>query len=311
MSLKSSTDLPKGIVSLLETPFDEKGNIDYDSLQRLIEDTIRGGVNGLTAPLVASEVHALTNAEREELVAFCAKAIGHRVPFVVGASSGNPEESRAFAKLAEKIEAAAYLVAIPSPLYDRPGEILGFFQSIVEASSAPLILQDLQWNGPGLEITYIRRLRDNLPTLAGMKIETVPAGAKYTMVREAMGSDFYISGGWAVPQLIEALDRGVDAMVPESAMVRVYAAIYSAYARGNRDKAVRIFRELIPVLVFSNQELFHSVAFFKRMLVRKGILQHATMRDPGYCWDRYNLRIADELIEYYLSLESRHPPQPL
>lgn len=42
----------------------------------------------------------------------------------------------------------------------------------------------------------MRRLRDELPTLAGLKIETVPAGAKYTRVRETFGPDFYISGGW-------------------------------------------------------------------------------------------------------------------
>jgi len=39
--------------------------------------------------------------------------------------------------------------------------------------------------------------------------------------------------------------------------------------------------------------------------VRKGLLRTADMRPPGYQWDRYRLRIADELIDYYLDLESR------
>ncbi len=239
----------------------------------MIEFSIGEGVNGLTAPLVASEVQALSRDEREQIVTLAAKTIAGRVPFIVGASAEDPEVCRFFARLTEKVGATAYLVAVPNALYGQTDQLLAYFRSIVEASSAPIVIQDLQWNGPGMDLDTMRRLRDALPTLVGLKIETVPAGAKYTVVREAFGPDFYISGGWAVPQLIEALDRGVDAMIPECALTRVYAAIYRAYSAGNRAEAIRVFRELIPVLVFSNQELYHSVAFFKRMLVRKGLLK--------------------------------------
>lgn len=299
--------LPKGIVPLLETPFLDGGGIDYDSLLRLTEATIAGGANGLTAPLVASEVHSLSNLEREELVTQVARAIDGRVPFIVGASSADPETSRHFAKLAQVVGATAYLVAVPNSLYGQPAALLNFFRSIVAASDAPLIIQDLQWNGPGLEMDEIRQLQDELSTLVGLKIETVPAGPKYTMVREVVGDKFYVSGGWAATQLIEALDRGVDAMIPESALVRLFTATYRAYASSDRQEAIRIFRELIPVLAFSNQEIFHSIAFFKRMLVRKGVLKSGDMRPPGYRWDRFSLRIADDLIDYYLALEARYP----
>jgi 4-hydroxy-tetrahydrodipicolinate synthase len=297
--------LPRGIVPLLETPFLENGSIDYDSLNQLVEHSIRGGAHGLTAPLVASEVQALSILEREELVKAITGAIGGRLPFILGASADDAEICRSFAKLAEKVNAAAYLVAVPNALYGRTEELLSFFRSIVAVSSAPLIIQDLQWNGPGLDLDSMRRLRDELPTLAGLKIETVPAGAKYTQVRETFGPELYISGGWAVPQLIEALDRGVDAMIPECALIRVYAAIYRAYACGDRTEAIRIFRALLPVLVFSNQELYHSIAFFKRMLARRNLIKNASLRSPGYSWDRYSLRVADELTDYYLALEGR------
>lgn len=301
----SAPTLPRGIVPLLETPFLENGSIDYEGLNRLVEHSITGGANGLTAPLVASEVQALSLLEREELVKAVTGAIGGRVPFILGASADDAETCRSFARLAEKVNAAAYLVAVPNTLYGRKEELLSFFRSIVAASSAPLIIQDLQWNGPGLDLDSMRCLRDELPALAGFKIETVPAGAKYTRVRETFGADLYISGGWAVPQLIEALDRGVDAMIPECALIRVYSAIYCSYSSGHRDEAIRIFRELVPVLVFSNQELYHSIAFFKRMLARRKLIRKASLRPPGYSWDDYSMRVADELIEYYLALESR------
>ena len=295
--------LPRGIISVLQTPFAANGAVDDASLVKLIEAAIHSGVNGFLAPVVASEVDLLSREEREAIIRLVAATVGGRVPFIVGASSRDIDECRHYAELAGLANAAAYLVAVPPALYSRPDEVPGFFRAISASTDLPLIIQDLEWNGPGLSISTLNRLKELAPTLAGVKIETVPAGPKYTAVRRAFGSGFFIAGGWAVPQMIEALDRGVDALIPESSMVGVYAAIFRAHASGDRAEAVRIFRQLVPVLTFTNQEIGLSVAFFKRLLERKGIFQSAAMRQPWSGWDEYNLRIADELIDHYLVLE--------
>ena len=122
----------------------ENGSIDYDSLNQLVEHSITGGANGLTAPLVASEVQALSLLEREELVKAVTGAIGGRLPFILGASADDAEICRSFAKLAERVNATAYLVAVPNALYGRTEELLSFFRSIAAASGAPLIIQAVQ-----------------------------------------------------------------------------------------------------------------------------------------------------------------------
>ncbi len=300
-----SGPLPKGIVPVLQTPFDREGRIDFESLKRLVTDALRAGASGLLAPAVASEVGYLSADEREQLIRFTAAATKRRIPFVVGASSDAAAECAGFARLAEDVEATAYLLTVPEALYNTPEAVPGFFKAVASQSHLPLIIQDLQWHGPGLSLADLRILRQAIPTLAGLKIETVPSGPKYSQVRTEFGDEFYICGGWAVLQMIEALDRGVDAMVPEASMVCVYAAIYRAYASGRRERAVEIFHELLPVIAFTNQEIRLSIAFFKRLLVRKGIFRTDAMRWPGFQWDAYNRRIADELIDYYLALEER------
>jgi dihydrodipicolinate synthase/N-acetylneuraminate lyase len=72
---------------------------------------------------------------------------------------------------------------------------------------------------------------------------------------------------------------------------------------GDRPGAQRLFRRLLPVLAFTNQDVATSVAFFKRLLVRKGIFATGAMRMPGFSWDPHNRRIADELVDHYLRLE--------
>ncbi|QDU82879.1 L-2-keto-3-deoxyarabonate dehydratase [Polystyrenella longa] len=296
--------LNPGIISVLQTPFDAEGHFDSASMGRLVEDAIQSGVNGFLVPAVASEVAFLTEAERFEIVRLVANVNAKRVPIILGASAYEASECQKFASLTEEIEAAAWLVAVPGELYEQPDRIVPFFQEVSSATETPLIIQDLQWNGSGLNIAQMEELQQALPTLDGIKIETVPAGPKYTAVRERFGDDFFIAGGWAVPQWIEALDRGVDAMIPETAMIPVYAAILNDYQTGNRARALDRFRRLLPVLTFTNQEIGLSIAFFKRLLVRRGIFKHDTMRLPGFTWDRYNDRIANELIELYFELEN-------
>jgi dihydrodipicolinate synthase/N-acetylneuraminate lyase len=303
--LQRTHRLKRGILSVLQTPFGPAGEVDLNSLANLVEDAIQSGVDGLLTPAVASEVDYLSPDEREEIVRAVAEIVDQRVPLMVGASSSEIQRCQQFAALAEEVGAAAYLVAVPAAFYGQTDQVVPFFRQVASTSAVPLLIQDLQWNGPGLEIETIAQLRDALSTLVGLKIETVPAGPKYTAVRQKFGDEFFIAGGWAVPQWIEALDRGIDAMIPESAMVRVYAAILAQYRCGQRGAALDLFRQLLPVLSFSNQEIALSVAFFKRLLVRRGVLKSERMRIPGWIWDDYHSRIADELIELYFKLESK------
>lgn len=293
----------KGIVPVLQTPFHTDGKIDFESLGFLVEDAVAGGASGFLAPAVASEVEFLTLDERRQLVHFIAEMVRGRVPFIAGASAEKPEECHEFACHAVEMGADGFLVAIPQTLYGTPEAIPHFLETAVGDIDLPLIVQDLQWDGPGLSISAIKDLKQRLPTLVGLKIETVPAGTKYTDVRREIGEDFYIAGGWAVPQMIEALDRGVDAMMPQASMVRLDAAVFRLHIAGRRSEALDLFWKLLPILAFANQEITTSIAFFKALLVRRGVFCTETMRRPGFRWDRWNRRVASELMDLYLALE--------
>lgn len=300
-----SDRLPKGIVPVLQTPFDEARAIDECSVGRLINEAIGHGVGGFLAPAVASEVNLLSRGERERLLEVIIDAVGGRVPVIAGASSNDVAECVHFGRFAERLGAAAYLIAVPTHMYGQGPQVLAYFESIATRVDLPLMVQDFDAVGPGLNIATIVELCERISTIRGIKVETLPAGPKYTEIRQALGPDFTVAGGWAVSQMIEALDRGVDAIMPESSMLPVYLAIYRLYQSGNREASVTLFRQLLPVLAFTNQEIRTSIAFFKQLLVHKGIFRTAILRGAPVTWDVYSQRIADELVENYLLLERR------
>ncbi|MDZ7721786.1 MAG: dihydrodipicolinate synthase family protein [candidate division KSB1 bacterium] len=104
-----------------------------------------------------------------------------------------------------------------------------------------------------------------------------------------------LSGGWAGTQMIEALDRGVDAFMP-TILHDVYGMIYHLHNIGKREKAKILFHKLLPIISFSHQHLDISIHFNKRLVHRQGIFNTAKVREPILSFHTYHENIADELI---------------
>ncbi|KAA8998472.1 dihydrodipicolinate synthase family protein [Affinibrenneria salicis] len=71
-----------GIWPVMLTPFDERREIDYPSLARLVEWYLASGVHGLFAACQSSEMFFLSDRETVELVRFIVRQVNGRVPVV-------------------------------------------------------------------------------------------------------------------------------------------------------------------------------------------------------------------------------------
>lgn len=225
----------------------------------------------------------------------------HHSPWVIGGSTAQDGKERiAAAEALLELGCDGILAWIPYTTDDQ------YEQEVRELASLKppfLMLQDWDPSGPGLPIELIRRLFEEVEEFKALKIETMLAGPKYTAVLKATGGRLHVSGGWAVTQMIEALDRGVHAFMP-TGMHEIYCEIFRRYAIGNREGATDLFRKILPVLAFSNQHLDISILFFKRLLWREGTYATPRCRKLQYQWDEYQERIADELIELAIGVSS-------
>ncbi len=290
----------RGIVTVLNTPFTETGEeIDYRALVRHIDYALAAGVSGFLAPAMAGEATCLTSAERLELTRVMVEAVQGRAMVIGCATSDAPGESVILAERLTQLGCDGVLIAIPfsdeKQLFVRMGEI---------ARTTPgfIMLQDWDPVGHGIPVPVIKRLFDAMPLFKCVKIEVAEAGPKYSEVLAATGGLLHVSGGWAVTQMMEGLDRGVHAFMP-TAMHHTYVAICRQYSAGNREDARKLFYRLLPVLTFANQSLDTSIHFFKRLLYRQGIYTNPAVRAPERPLDNYQSAIADELVMYAVELE--------
>jgi 4-hydroxy-tetrahydrodipicolinate synthase len=263
------------------------------------EDAIQGGVAGFLVPAMASEVYRLTETERIRMVETVLVSANGRVPVIAGAGEPDPVKSKKL--LNRYIRAGCRNVLFQIPYLNRQ-QFQDHFMELSECSPEMIMLQDWDSSGYGLPDDLICELFETVEAFRCLKIETVPAGVKYSRILELTGGRLNVSGGWAVSQMIEGLRRGVHAFMP-TGMHRIYTHIYRLFTSGKEEEAEKFFHSVLPILAFSNQHLDLSIRFFKRLLFRQGIYPTPDVREPLLPFDRIHLEIADKHIDMIIRLE--------
>src|SRR5438874_2633592 len=97
-----------GVFSVLPTPFEPTGEVDFDSLRRVVDLFIRAGVNGLTG-----EVPRLSEPGRGHVLRTVLEHANGRVPVVAGATSEGLRTCVAYTRHARDAGAAAVMISPP------------------------------------------------------------------------------------------------------------------------------------------------------------------------------------------------------
>ncbi len=289
-----------GVVISLNTPFTAEDRIDFAAIERAVEWHLAAGAVGFLAPAQAGEVLELSPTERLDLLCCLRDATRGRAWLIGGATANDESEGREAAAAALRLGCDYVLSEIPAGRSRE--EVIAFCQRLAGLGMERLMLQDLDFRGGGTAIELIVELFERIEPFGWLKVETTPAGPKYSAVREATGGRLHVSGGWASMQLIEALDRGVRTFMVTELTGR-FAQTLAQYAAGDRAAARATFEQMLPVLAFTRQHLDVSIHFHKQLMYRRGIFATPRVRKRTLPWDAAWQRCADELIERVLAEE--------
>jgi len=288
-----------GIVTVLNTPFKTDDRIDFEALKNNVLEAMNAGVSGFLVPAMASEVYKLSEDERVKMVETVLETVNGKVPVIAGAGETDLEKSRQIISRYLGIGCKNILFQIP---FENENQFRSHFMELAALGPEMIMLQDWDAMGYGLPDELICELFESVEVFRCLKIETVPAGVKYSRILELTGARLNVSGGWAVTQMIEGLKRGVHAFMP-TGMHWIYPEIYRLWTSGQMQEANLLFQQILPVLAFSNQHVDISIHFFKRLLYRQGIYSTANVRQPILPFDEVHEEIADQLIDTVMSLE--------
>lgn len=289
-----------GIVTVLNTPFDADNKVELASVRRNVAEALAAGVAGFLVPAMASEVYHLTSAERLDLVACVLDAVHGKRPVFAGAGAADMPTAKGYIREYLQLGCRNVLIQLP---YKNNEQFKNDFFELAALGPEVIMLQDWDAVGDGLPDDLILELWEQVPAFRCLKIETNPAGPKYTRMLNATNGQLHVSGGWAVTEMPDGLKRGVHAFMP-TAMHQIYTRIYSLYKSGRMAEAVLLFEKIRPVLAFSNRDLHTSIYFFKRLLWKKGHFSTPAVRVNPPPAEAGFISTADRLIQQIIALEA-------
>jgi 4-hydroxy-tetrahydrodipicolinate synthase len=139
------------LLTAMVTPFDARGEVDYQQARRLALSLLDSGSDGVVLSGTTGESPTLSKEEKLRLFAETKSALGNRGIVVAGTGSYNTKESQELTKEAEKTGVDACLLVVP--YYNRPTQqgLWEHFKAIARSTTLPCIL----YNVPSRTVTNL------------------------------------------------------------------------------------------------------------------------------------------------------------
>lgn len=289
------------VFSVLPTPFDGAGDIDPDSLKRVIDLFIADGVTGVTALGVTSEVARLTESERDRVLDAVVAHTGGRVPVVAGATAEGLRTCIAFTRRARAAGAAAVMISPPRMAKINSDAVARHFAEVAAAVDIPIIVQDYPpISGYAMEASLLARIARDVPSARTIKLEDPPTPLKTSRILElTTGLDVKIYGGLGGVFLLEELMAGAAGAMTGFAFPAILVQVVTLFRAGRLDEAADVFYRKVPLMRFEFQEGI-GMAIRKEVLKRRGAIANAEIRPPGGTLDSTTLAALDRVMTWTL-----------
>ncbi len=200
MSLRTTL---QGTGVALITPFSSDLKVDFNSLGKVIDAMINGGVEYLVTLGTTGETPTLDKQEKLDIVNYTFEKVAGRVPVVVGIGGNNTAELINDLHKFPLDKAIAVLSA--SPNYNKPSQegIFQHYKALAAESPKPILLYNVPGR-TGRNMTAETTLRlAEVPNIAGMKEASGDMAQCMQLLRDIPKDFLLVSGddALALPQL--------------------------------------------------------------------------------------------------------------
>lgn len=270
---------PSGVIPILCTPFAEDESIDAAALGREIDHLLRLDIQGVGIGY-GSEIPRLAEGEREELLDMVVERVASRLPVMVAVGGGSRFAALAMARRMARGGASLLMVTPPIGGPISAGDLVGYFGAVAEVG-VPIVLQDAPGStGVQMPVATLAEIVRRVEAVVALKVETQDSAVKLGNLARELGGAASILGGAGGRDFLRELDRGADGTVPGPALVEVFAHVWRAHDRGDREAARLAFNRLHPLLGLFARTPDSFFLVQKEVLRMAGIFESSRLRQP-------------------------------
>ena len=292
-----------GVLPVLHMPYRDDDSIDFDILAGEVDYVIEAGADGIVLAL-ASELLRLTHDERLAVTRELPLMADGRCTVTISVGAETSGQAVHYAEAAERSGADAVMAVPPFTTSLSSAEKSGYFRTIHDAITIPLVVQDASgyMGGQPMPVELQAWLRKELGDRIYFKPESIPTGPVITGLRKALNNDAVIFEGSGGSLIIDSFRRGVDGAMCGSDLIRGIVEIWRALERGDEKRAYEVYFPLIAIILLQSPNLDAFLAIEKYLLVKQGVFKNRKVRKPT----AYDLdpETAEEVDRLYGMLEA-------
>jgi 4-hydroxy-tetrahydrodipicolinate synthase len=131
------------LLTAMVTPFDEKGDVDFEQAKKLAHALLDSGSDGVVLSGTTGESPTLTTAEKMRLFSEVKQSIGDKGVVIAGTGTYNTAESIELSQEAEKQGVDGLLLVVP--YYNKPPQegMYQHFKAIASKTNLPCIVYNI------------------------------------------------------------------------------------------------------------------------------------------------------------------------
>ena len=291
----------KGVYVIAATPFLDDGRVDFDGVDKLTDFYLGCGVQGMTILGVLGEAQKLSESETVDVAKRYLKAVGDKIPVIVGVSNPGTAQLVKIADTAMELGAAGVMVS-PVPNLKTDEAVLAYIGGVMKAlgPQIPVCIQDYpQLTGVYFTADAFVKMVDAHEQIVMFKHEEAPGLRKLSAIRKACDGKArrYISilcgnGGMHLPQ---EYGRGADGAMTGFAYPDVLVKMDALFRAGKAREAEDLYDLYLPLLRHEGQ-IGVGLALRKEILRRRAGFASASVRAPGPKLDADDLKELDALL---------------
>ena len=236
------------LLTAMVTPFNEKGEVDYEQAKKLALALLNSGSDGVVVVGTTGESPTLIRQEELRLFSEVKSAVGERGAVIAGTGSNSTAEALEATKEAERIGVDACLLVVP--YYNKPTQegLYQHFKAIAQSTNLPCILYNVpSRTATNLSAETVIKL-SQIDSIIGVKEASGNLEQVSRIISNTRDNFLVWSGNDGDTLPILALGGYGVISVASHLVGKQIKEMIDSFTSGKTGKAAEIHRHLLPLI---------------------------------------------------------------
>ena len=285
----------KGIIPMTYCFYNKNNMIDEYAMRDQIQLIKNIGSHGIACLGLATEVNKLSFKEKQKLIEIVADNSGDSLPIVITISGKNIKEYKKLIQVAEYYE-PKWIVLQPLLKKNTTDEdCYYFFDEIIQQVNKKTLVgiqNAKEYIGVGLNPNHILKLYKKYKNFRAIKGEASAILIQKEI--EKYPKNLQVFNGRGGQEIIDNFLAGCSGIIPSLEGTDTFLKIYKLIQQKKILEAKKLYKKILPSIVFSMQSIDSLVCYGKRICAYRMGIKKIYDRSPGLKPTNFGIKLSKQ-----------------